>query len=117
MRNILQKDSRLTADNSRYAVSSLKALHPNLLRRLRIAANVVRNIFGGKMENQYLEWCEIMKQKPNSRDEIIFNAGREFYLLSKNTSHNSDYAKCKCNSTKTYTDVAIICDECGNVQK
>jgi hypothetical protein len=35
----------------------------------------------------------------------------------QNTSSNSDYAKCGCNSTKTYTDVSIICDDCGHVQK
>lgn len=33
------------------------------------------------------------------------------------TTHNSDYAKCNCDSTKTYTDVAIICDKCGHVRK
>jgi len=51
------------------------------------------------MENQYLEWCEIMEQKPNTRDEIIFNAGREFYLLSKNTSHICRYEAWTPNGT------------------
>ena len=35
-------------------------------------------------DRSYLEWCEIMQQEPNIRDEMIFVAGRAFYVIEEN---------------------------------
>ena len=31
----------------------------------------------------YIEWCEIMEQKPNERDQIIFMAGYTFCSIDQ----------------------------------
>ena len=38
-----------------------------------------------KFDKSYLEWCEIMNQKPDIRDQIIFSAGATFYSIENDT--------------------------------
>ena len=33
-------------------------------------------------EKNYLEWCELMNQAPNTRDEIIFRAGYTWHAVN-----------------------------------
>ena len=70
------------------------------------------------------EMIDISKLKTYSKPHKVYIPSKYGSFVKRadlerllETAHNSDYAKCKCIGTKTYTDVAIICDTCGNVQK
>ena len=61
--NKKSKNLKSTSDNSSYPTPSLKTLRPNLLRRLRVTANVVRNR-EAKMDkqNQLLRLFKLIQQ-------------------------------------------------------
>ena len=43
-----------------------------------------------ELDKEYMEWCSIMNQCPNMRDEIIFTSGRNFHLLNIREKNNND---------------------------
>lgn len=43
-----------------------------------------------KLEESYLEWCDIMQQAPNDRDQIIFIAGHTFSTIESRPPNKRD---------------------------
>jgi len=64
------------------------------------------------MNKNYIEWCEIMHQVPNKRDEMIFLAGHTFISIDQNTSDNSNHEKCECDEF----ELCYRCKICGSTR-
>ena len=58
------------------------------------------------MNKNYIEWCKIMDQIPNKRDEIIFMAGSTFFQIDNKKCNCDDFEmvyRCKkCNETRMH---------------